>query len=67
MTAERVSTAEACLPPDLVVSERALAQMAVGSINLDEAMLKPDVEVNAKEELLRRVFAEKKIFVGEAF
>ena len=53
--------------PDLIVSERALAQMAAGCINLDEAMLRQDVEVHAKEEMLRRVFVEKKIFVGEHF
>ncbi len=59
--------ADSGMVPDLVVSERSFAQMAIGSINLDEAMLKEDVKVNANEELLRRVFIEKKIFVGEHF
>ncbi|MBR5419649.1 MAG: GNAT family N-acetyltransferase [Lachnospiraceae bacterium] len=52
---------------DIELNERALAQLAVGGLNLDEAMLRADVTVNAKEELLRRVFTEKKIFVGEHF
>ena len=52
---------------DIELNERALAQLAVGCLNLDEAMLRKDVTVNAKEELLRRVFLEKKIFVGEHF
>ena len=37
------------------------------NINLDEAMLRPDVEINGNEEMLRRVFMEKKIYVGEYF
>lgn len=53
--------------PDIEVSERALAQMAVGCINLDEAMLRTDVTVHAKEKILRETFIEKKIFVGEHF
>ena len=65
--ADSVSIAEDVPVPDLVVSERALAQMAVGCINLDEVMLRPDTLINAKEEMLRRVFVEKKIFVGEYF
>lgn len=64
VTSDSVTEAE---EPDLIVSERAFAQMAVGCINLDEAMLRPDVEINANEEMLRRVFIEKKIFVGEHF
>ena len=52
---------------DIELNERALAQLAVGSLNLDEAMLRTDVSVNSKEEMLRRLFAEKKIFVGEHF
>lgn len=67
VTAGSVKIADEVLVPDLVVSECALAQMAVGCINLDEAMLRPDVEINANEEMLRRVFIEKKIFVGEHF
>lgn len=52
---------------DITVSVQALAQLAAGCINLDEAMLRPDVEITAKEDMLRRVFTEKKIFVGEHF
>jgi hypothetical protein len=52
---------------DIELNVRALAQLAIGSLNLDEAMLRMDVTINAKEEMLRRVFAEKKIFVGEHF
>lgn len=59
--------ANADVVPDLIVSERSFAQMAIGGINLDEAMLKDDVCVRSNEEMLRRVFTEKKIFVGEHF
>ena len=52
---------------DIELSERALAQMAIGAINLDEAMLRDDVTVRAKEEMLRTLFPEKRIFVGEHF
>ncbi len=52
---------------DMELNERALAQLAVGGLNLDEAMLREDVTVNAKEEMLRRVFTEKKIYVSEHF
>ena len=65
--ADSVAIAEDVPVPDLVVSERAFAQMAIGCINIDEAMLRPDTLINAKEEMLRRVFVEKKIFVGEYF
>ena len=34
---------------------------------MDEAMLRTDVTVYAKEEMLRRVFIPKKIYVGEHF
>lgn len=67
VTADSVKRADDVPKPDLAVSERALAQMAVGCINLDEVMLRPDVEINANAEMLRRVFMEKKIFVGEHF
>ena len=67
MRADSVAIAEDVPVPDLVVSERAFAQMAIGCINIDEAMLRPDTLINAKEEMLRRVFVEKKIFVGEHF
>ncbi len=52
---------------DLEVSERALSQMAVGAIHFDEAMLREDVVVRSKEDILRAVFCEKNIFVGEHF
>ena len=52
---------------EIELSERALAQMAIGAINLDEAMLRDDVTVRAKEEMLRTLFPEKRIFVGEHF
>lgn len=55
------------MSPDISVTERSLAQLAVGCIRLEEAMLRTDVEVFSKEEMLRQVFAEKTIFVGEHF
>ena len=53
--------------PDIELSVRALGQLAVGCINLDEAMLRRDVCVNKKEGMLRRCFPEKMIFVSERF
>lgn len=52
---------------DLSVNVRALAQLAIGAVNLDEAMLRTDVTVNANEEMLRRVFTEKLTWVSEHF
>ena len=66
VTGDTVEVSDTSMP-DLVVSQRALGQMAMGCINPDEAMLRPDVEVCGKEEMLRRVFVEKKIFMGEHF
>lgn len=53
--------------PDMIVSSRTLGQMAMGCISLDEAMLKPDLEIYGKENMLRSVFVEKKIFINEHF
>jgi len=52
---------------NLEINARALGQLAIGALNLDEAMLRTDVTVNANEEMLRRVFIPKKIYVGEHF
>ncbi|MBQ6104449.1 MAG: GNAT family N-acetyltransferase [Lachnospiraceae bacterium] len=52
---------------DLEINVRALGQLAIGALNVDEAMLRTDVTVNANEEMLRRVFIPKKIYVGEHF
>ncbi len=52
---------------DLDVNVRALGQMAVGAVNFDEALLRPDVTVNASEEALRRLFTEKNTFCWEHF
>ena len=52
---------------DIELDQRALAQMAVGAVNFDEALLRSDVAVHAKEEMLRSVFKEKNIFIGEHF
>ncbi len=60
---KRVSSKKADIETDV----RALGQLAAGCLNLDEAVLRNDVEVHAKEEMLRRVFVEKNIFIGEHF
>ena len=52
---------------DIELSIQAFGQMAIGAVNFDEALLRKDVVVHAKEEMLRQVFVEKKIFVGESF
>ncbi len=53
--------------PDIALAAPTFAQMATGAINLDEAMLKPDVQVNANEDMLRAVFTEKKLFINDPF
>ena len=52
---------------DMELNVRTLGQMAVGCLNLDEAMLRKDVTVNGNEDMLMRVFVEKNIFVSEEF
>ena len=52
---------------DIEADVRALGQLAAGCLDLDEAMLRSDVEVFSKEEMLRRVFVEKGIFIGEHY
>ena len=52
---------------DLEVDVRALGQMAVGAVNFEEALLRLDVAVHGKEDMLRKVFVEKQIFCGEHF
>lgn len=66
-TADETGAADEAPKGDLSVNVRALAQLAIGAVNLDEALLRPDVTVNAKEEMLRRVFIPKRIYVGEQF
>ena len=66
-SADDESAADAAPKADLEINVRALGQLAVGALTMDEALLRTDVAVNAKEEMLRRVFIPKKIFVGEHF
>jgi Predicted acetyltransferase involved in intracellular survival and related acetyltransferases len=61
------SAADAAPKADIELNVRALGQLAIGALNMDEALLRTDVTVNAKEEMLRRVFIPKNIFVGEEF
>lgn len=58
---------DAAAKADIELDVRPLAQMAAGCLNLDEAMLRTDVTVNANEEMLRRVFTEKLTWVSEHF
>ncbi|MBO4696080.1 MAG: GNAT family N-acetyltransferase [Lachnospiraceae bacterium] len=66
-TADGENAADIASKANLEVNVRALGQLAIGALNMDEAMLRTDVTVNAKEEMLRRVFIPKNIFVGEHF
>ena len=52
---------------DIEADVPALGQMAIGAVNFEEALLRRDVTVNANEGMLRKVFTEKGIFVGEHF
>ncbi len=53
--------------PDIIVSERALAQMAVGCVDLDEAILRRDVTLHGNEQVLKKVFIRKKLLMKEYF
>ena len=65
--ADEESAADTAPKADLEVNVRALGQLAIGALTMDEAMLRTDVTVYAKEEMLRRVFIPKKIYVVEHF
>ena len=52
---------------DIRVSERALGQIACGAAGLTEAALRTDVEIFGKEELLRRVFCRKPLYIMDHF
>ena len=58
-------TDESCA--DIELNVRPLGQLAVGCLTLDEAMLRKDVEVHAKEDMIRRLFVDKNIYVSEHF
>ncbi len=53
--------------PDLTVSIQAFGQMAVGAVNLAEAMYRPDVTVSGNEAVLEKVFVRKPILVEDHF
>ena len=65
--ADEASAADDTAKADIDLNVRALGQLALGALNIDEAMLRTDVTVNVKEEMLRRVFIPKNIYVGEHF
>ena len=53
--------------PDLIVSQRALTQLALGGVSLGEAVYRPDTQVLGNEALLEKVFARKSIWVTEHY
>ncbi len=53
--------------PDIVVSVRALGQMAAGAVSLDEACCREDVRILRNEKTLEQVFVRKPIFVQDHF
>ena len=53
--------------PDITLSERAFSILAIGAIGLQEAALRNDVEINGNEEMLRRVFVRKPIYIADHF
>lgn len=52
---------------DLSVDVRTLAQLLLGFLSLDEAAYKGDVKLQGKEEILRRVFAKRQVFLTDHF
>ena len=67
VTSSKVSVSKSKKKADIELNEGTLAQLCLGVLNLDEAYLKADVKINSNEDMLRKVFTEKKIFVGEHF
>lgn len=61
---DAVCTSEA---PDISMDIRALGQLAVGAVSLDEALLRDDVTLLANDDCLRRVFVRKPIYIAEHF
>ncbi|MDO4459694.1 MAG: GNAT family N-acetyltransferase [Clostridia bacterium] len=53
--------------PDIYADIRSFSQLVTGCISLEEAVLKPDVTVYKNEEMLAKVFRERKIFINEFF
>ncbi|MBR6451928.1 MAG: GNAT family N-acetyltransferase [Lachnospiraceae bacterium] len=53
--------------PDLIVSERALAQLVTGSVSLQESSYREDVEICDKTAVLETVFVSKPILVEDHF
>ncbi|MBO4903435.1 MAG: GNAT family N-acetyltransferase [Lachnospiraceae bacterium] len=53
--------------PDLCVSVRALAQLAIGSVSLSEAMYREDVSIHGNEDVLKRIFVRKPLLIEEHF
>ncbi|MBQ4046976.1 MAG: GNAT family N-acetyltransferase [Clostridia bacterium] len=53
--------------PDLIIDIRALSQLWIGYLSLDEAKYRPDVQICANEELLRSIFVRRPIFTTIGF
>lgn len=53
--------------PDLTVSIQAFGQLAVGSVNLEEAAYRPDVALHGNEDVLAKVFVRKPVLVEDHF
>ena len=53
--------------PDIIVSERALAQLSSGAIDLREASYRDDVKIIKNEYTLESVFVHKPLFTEEDF
>ena len=52
---------------DMEVSIQAFSQLAAGAVSLEESLLREDLVIHAKEEMLRRMFTRKPIFINEHF
>lgn len=53
--------------PDLIVDIRALGQLWIGYLSLDEAKYRPDVQICANADLLRSIFVRRPIFTTIGF
>ena len=53
--------------PDLTVSIQAFGQLACGSVNLSEALYRPDVTLFRNESVLKQIFVRKPVLVEDNF
>lgn len=67
VTSDYVERTMVRIMPTLCVNQRILAQLAIGALTMEEAELDSEVVINGDKDMLRHVFIQKPIYVGEHF